>query len=607
MSYTLNRTDGTVLTDLIDGVLDIDTTDLALVGRNYTGYGEFINENFIKLLENFANPNSPVAPMRGQLWYDSSENKLKVFDGEQFQSAAGSFVTDTNPNGPVSGDTWFKTDDRQFYLWNGTEWILIGPQYNSQQGTSGFVVETIQDRNLNSRTVLKLFIGNVLQAVVSREEFIPNDIPGNIVDELVTEDNSTGTIFKGYNIVDKDNFVFTGKAESAQALISTVGEIVNLDKLLRNDINEITTGSLGIRNSAGLTIGASQETRLLIDDGFVIQNTLEGDNFRIRVNSNQSTLPVDAITVNTNAQTVGIFQANPQFGLDVTGDVRVTGNLTVEGESLILNTETLEVENKNIVLANTDTPTDEIAAGGGIILKGTTDKTIVYDNVETSWNISEHVNIPTGKQFRINNSVILDATRLYDSVTQATGITQIGTLSELTVDNIRIDNSTISRLNGTGLTIAAGDITVSNGKITGVNSPTDDADAANKVYVEQTVQTEPIVFSLDVTGWVTPTNVVNAEMLTLLEELYPASAFRNGKEARIATFWYGIQTTDEVDLDSLLEPGSKTFTLVQASGGGIASVLQDINLPLLETQFQPQLQRQVRRYIISGGVWTVNS
>src|SRR6056297_644839 len=222
MSYTLNRTDGTVLTDLIDGVLDIDTTDLALVGRNYTGYGEFINENFIKLLENFANPNSPVAPMRGQLWYDSSENKLKVFDGEQFQSAAGSFVTDTNPNGPVSGDTWFKTDDRQFYLWNGTEWILIGPQYNSQQGTSGFVVETIQDRNLNSRTVLKLFIGNVLQAVVSREEFIPNDIPGNIVDELVTEDNSTGTIFKGYNIVDKDNFVFTGKAESAQALISTV-------------------------------------------------------------------------------------------------------------------------------------------------------------------------------------------------------------------------------------------------------------------------------------------------------------------------------------------------------------------------------------------------
>ena len=92
MSYKLNKTDGTLLTDLIDGVLDTDTTDLALVGRNYTGFGEFLNENFIKLLENFANPNEPINPLRGQIWYDTSENKLKIFDGDEFQSAAGSFI-----------------------------------------------------------------------------------------------------------------------------------------------------------------------------------------------------------------------------------------------------------------------------------------------------------------------------------------------------------------------------------------------------------------------------------------------------------------------------------------------------------------------------------
>ena len=119
MSYNLNKTDGTLLTELVDGILDTDTTDLALVGRNYTGYGEFLNENFIKILENFANPNQPVAPLRGQLWYDTSENKLKVFDGTDFQSAAGSFISETFPSGPVPGDTWFSTVERQFYLYDG--------------------------------------------------------------------------------------------------------------------------------------------------------------------------------------------------------------------------------------------------------------------------------------------------------------------------------------------------------------------------------------------------------------------------------------------------------------------------------------------------------
>ena len=133
MSYNLNKTDGTLLTELVDGVLDTNTTDISLVGRNYSGYGEFINENFIRMLENFANPNSPVTPLKGQLWYDTSESKLKVFDGTDFQSAAGSFISETFPSGPVAGDTWFSTDNKQFYLYDGTTWTLIGPAYSRLQ------------------------------------------------------------------------------------------------------------------------------------------------------------------------------------------------------------------------------------------------------------------------------------------------------------------------------------------------------------------------------------------------------------------------------------------------------------------------------------------
>ena len=78
MAYKLNKTDGTLLVDLIDGTIDINSTSLTLVGRNYTGYGEAFNENFIKILENFSNSNSPLNPIAGQTWWDTSEARLKI-------------------------------------------------------------------------------------------------------------------------------------------------------------------------------------------------------------------------------------------------------------------------------------------------------------------------------------------------------------------------------------------------------------------------------------------------------------------------------------------------------------------------------------------------
>ena len=83
MSYQLNKTDGTLLTSLIDGQIDQASTNLTLVGKNYTGYGEAFNENFIKLLENFSNTSAPSNPLTGQLWWDTSNARLKVYTGTQ--------------------------------------------------------------------------------------------------------------------------------------------------------------------------------------------------------------------------------------------------------------------------------------------------------------------------------------------------------------------------------------------------------------------------------------------------------------------------------------------------------------------------------------------
>ena len=77
MSYTINLTDGTIFAVVADGTINTDSSQ-TLVGKNYAGYGEFLDENFIRLLENAANTTAPGAPLTGQLWYDKTNNILNI-------------------------------------------------------------------------------------------------------------------------------------------------------------------------------------------------------------------------------------------------------------------------------------------------------------------------------------------------------------------------------------------------------------------------------------------------------------------------------------------------------------------------------------------------
>ena len=125
MAYKLNKTNGSLLVDLIDGTIDINSTSLTLVGRNYTGYGEAFNENFIKLLENFSNSNSPSNPILGQLWWDTGEARLKVYEGTVFKAVGGPFVQKEQPN-MVAGDLWMDNVNNQLYFYDGTDLTLAG-------------------------------------------------------------------------------------------------------------------------------------------------------------------------------------------------------------------------------------------------------------------------------------------------------------------------------------------------------------------------------------------------------------------------------------------------------------------------------------------------
>ena len=75
MAYTVNKTDGSVFASVADGAIDT-TSSLVLIGRNTTNYGEYIAENFIKGLENFAHTSAPASPLTGQLFFNKNDNLL---------------------------------------------------------------------------------------------------------------------------------------------------------------------------------------------------------------------------------------------------------------------------------------------------------------------------------------------------------------------------------------------------------------------------------------------------------------------------------------------------------------------------------------------------
>jgi len=180
MAYVINKFDGTLLATVDDGTID-QTTSLRFVGKNYAGYGEIQNENFLHLLESFASSNSPARPVSGQLWFDAGTNKLKFYDGTKFKTTGGAEVSATTPTGLVTGDFWWDTSNEQLYAYNGTSFTLVGPQ-----GVGDAVTQlrsrTITDTTDVSRLIIEAVVNDEVIYVISQNEFtISTADPANVI------------------------------------------------------------------------------------------------------------------------------------------------------------------------------------------------------------------------------------------------------------------------------------------------------------------------------------------------------------------------------------------------------------------------------------------
>ena len=310
MAYNITQTNGTALISggLADGTIDNTTTSLTLVGKNYPGYGTFLNQNVVRIVENFANGSSPTGPLPGQLWWDTSAKLIKINTATIKGSASQAFkplatmsASATAPNNPVTGEQWWDTGNLQLKVYNGTSWTTVGPAATSATGNSGAIPDTIVSTSPSATyVVLKMYVDNILIALYSKESSFTTAVTG------------FSTIKPGLNLsTDLANNGFQGNATAALNMIVS-GATVPASSFLRNDQSGTINGSLSVTNDTGLKAGVASDFEATISSGDVTLRNV--------TNNKDLILSVKKATVNTpflkgNA-TSGLAEmyANPTAG-----------------------------------------------------------------------------------------------------------------------------------------------------------------------------------------------------------------------------------------------------------------------------------------------------
>ena len=625
MSYKINKTNGTLLVELTDGIIDITSTDITLVGRNYKGFGEAFNENFVKIIENFASTSAPSNPLTGQLWFDTSENRLKIYDGISFKTSGSPAVSPTQPTNLVAGDLWIDNAANKLYFYDGTDIVLVGPEYTATQGKTGLEAVTMVDTSNQNRTILAMYVGGVLAGIYSRFAFTP------ATDYVILPYASGREIKIGFNPTVVSDFKWQGTAASAEALTNSSGDSFTTADFVRTNerdtsnvlVNQEMEGALFVKGDAGITVGyGDTEYAALktIDNGTTTAIELKQLNYDFAIRVPQGNDFIEAFTLDTSAARVGIYQSTPTVALDVTGagkftgDLTVGGNLTIDGTTTTVNTATMTIDDPNIELGSTVSPTDTTANNGGITLKGTTDKTINWVQSTGNWTFNQNVDLIQGKEFRIENAQVLSKIKLGDTVATANGLTSIGTLGSLTVTG-DVNLGSISA-NGALSITAGGLITIDSQRITGVAAPTIAADATNKEYVDTEIATISIPLILDITGFTSPdaqgvaSGPIN-DVKAVLESISPASAAREGSVAKIHCTSYGVTTVTGINVTVTTDSTGtlqKSLIAVDSNGTQNESVIQDIaaaNTASGSMSLSPT--RYTMTFTVTSSVWAHNT
>ena len=445
MAYTITLTDGTVFATIADGTINTDSS-MVLIGKNYAGYGDFLDENFIHLLENSSNTTAPGAPLTGQLWWDSSNSLLKVYNGTIFKTISAATASASAPSSNVVGDLWYDTVNQQLKVWTGAAFLVVGPAFSSAQGTSGAIPETITDSVGATKFITSLFVNNNRVGIVfDGASFTPQA-------SLIS---TFPTVFPGITLTTTNSPTFAGTANNASFLNSLTSS-----QFMRSDQNTSTTGVVRILNDAGLFVGTGNALSITeTANDALVRSDISGGNLIIGANVGGTVFTVARALGATgtfaiaNAATVGTTLSaagNVSGGNVLTGGfVSATGNVT--GGNIIA----VAAVNGASVSATGN------VTGGNINTSGL---------VSATGNISSAANI--AGQFFIGNGSQLTGLNAAVSVTKFSNGTTEGNIgvpngnANITVGGV----SNVAVFTQTGPVFSVGNVTVAGIDKTGANA-----------------------------------------------------------------------------------------------------------------------------------------
>lgn len=294
MAYTINLTDGSIFAVVADGTINTSSS-MTLVGKNYAGYGEFLDENFIHLLENSANATAPGAPLTGQLFWNKTLNVMQVYNGTTWKTISAATASSTAPTSNVAGDLWFDTTNQLLKVYTGSAFLTVGP---SVVAGTGVQAVTISDGVTDHDAIQFTIDGDIIGIMSQDSAYTPSP--------AIT---GFSQVKPGFQLSTSGAFLFQGTATNAQTLD-------NLDStdFIRANVAATTSGTLGILTDNGMTVGADQDYKVSVtgSDVFIANQTTNGDiNFRVYPGGVATTvMTIDGATGNISGNQINANYAD---------------------------------------------------------------------------------------------------------------------------------------------------------------------------------------------------------------------------------------------------------------------------------------------------------
>jgi hypothetical protein len=301
MSYTINLTNGSLLTTIPDGTLNTTACSMSLPGKNYAGYGIYLDDNFVHLLENSSNNTAPGTPLVGQLWWNSSSKIMSVWNGSVWKTISSATSSSTQPTSNVQGDLWYDTTNQQLNVYSGTSWILVGPAFTNAQGTTGAIPATVKDNSNVSHTILELYVGGILLGIMSKDTtaFTPSPAISGFA-----------TIKPGLQLsTASDAYTFQGSITNA----ATLGpNALPATSFMRSDSAATTTGKITTTSNQGLAVGSNGDFTVAVS-GSDINISNNDTNGNINFGANIGGTPTTVLTINGSSGVISGMQIDANY------------------------------------------------------------------------------------------------------------------------------------------------------------------------------------------------------------------------------------------------------------------------------------------------------